>query len=185
MGTSVNAGFDELYAMDEVEEILAKVKKKCEIKLKGKRFAGMEHEDVVQEVLFKTYKVLDKYDSSIAKINTFLNSVIDNMIKDCYKSTMSGKNLAVVNAIDIAGLIKAEVKEEGVCYHVGVEDRGFENCEVLMDIMENMGLNDRERQVFKLRSAGYEYQEIAKMVGVSKSRVQQIWKSIVVKYETL
>lgn len=182
---SVSVGLDELYAMGEVEELLAKVKKKCEIKLKGKRFAGMEHEDVIQEVLIKTYKALDKYDKSLAKVNTFVNSIIDNMIKDCYKATMSGKNLAVVNAIDIAGSVQSEEGEEGACLQIGVEDRGFENCEVLMDIMDNMGLDDRERQVFRLRSAGYEYKEIAAIVGMSKSRVQQIWKSIVTKYENL
>ena len=61
----------------------------------------------------------------------------------------------------------------------------YENFEFLTDIMENMRLNDREKQIFRLRTSGYDFVEIAAIQGVSKARISQIWKGIRSKYETL
>lgn len=68
---------------------------------------------------------------------------------------------------------------------VGSIDYGYENTEFLLDIMYYLDLSDQEKEVFKLRSAGYLFSEIAKIMGLTKARISQIWKSIRDKYDSL
>lgn len=184
--TTANAtmGFDELLAIGEVEGLLEKTKEVCEIKLRGKKFAGMEHQDVVQEVMIKVFNSIETYDSSKAKASTYFDRIIGNMIKDCYKKAMSGKNLMVVNSGEISdGFNEEEQVDES--YIVGEVDVEFENKEFLIDITENLGLNEKEKEIFELRSGGYEFVEIADILGVSKARISQIWKGIKNKYDAM
>ncbi|MGQ8874671.1 sigma-70 family RNA polymerase sigma factor [Paenibacillus sp. TSA_86.1] len=180
-------GFDQLFEIEDMDMFLNKAQEKCRHKLRGKTFAGMEKEDVTQEILIKLVNSLDKYDADKAKMSTFVDHLIDNKIKDMYRKCMSEKNLSVVNAAQI--MTTDHGGEEGtgkvmapVLGHTGF---GYENFEFLTDIMENMSLNDREKQIFKLRTYGYEFVEIAAIQGVSKARISQIWKGIRSKYEAL
>ncbi|MDM5335703.1 hypothetical protein QUF84_00130 [Fictibacillus enclensis] len=46
-----------------------------------------------------------------------------------------------------------------------------------------MNLNEREQEIFHLRTQGYEFVDIAEMMGVTKARILQVWKGIKAKYE--
>lgn len=177
---------DELFAVGEMEQFLSTAKKKCEAKVYGKTFAGMEKEDVVQEMLVKVYRSMDKYDSSVAKVTTFVDHIMENVLRDCYKKCMSEKNLAVVNANELATHYDTDEESSiSSTTEVGEIDPGFENAEFITDFMEKLELSDREKEVFRLRSSGYEFQEIANLLGVSKARMSQIWSGIKKKYETM
>lgn len=183
--------FEELYALKEFDAFFTKVKEKCEIKLRGKTFAGMEKEDVVQEVLIKVSNALGQYDAKKSQMSTYIDHIINNKIKDCYRKAVSYKNLCVVNALSISESIHEPEYGEDDGYEdrnyiqLGCEDVGYENTDVLIDIMSNMGLSEREKEIFRLRSNGYEFVEIAKIMGVSKARISQIWAGVKRKYEAL
>ncbi|ATO48553.1 sigma-70 family RNA polymerase sigma factor [Brevibacillus laterosporus] len=185
--STTTLGFDELFAIGDMDAFLSKAQDKCRKKLRGKTFAGMEKNDVTQEVMIKLYKSLDKYDADKAKMSTFVDHLINNKIKDMYRKCMSEKNLSVVNAVQILStdLDTDDENVNGASFVLGHEGYGFENFEFVTDIMDNMKLNDREKEIFKLRSSGYEFVEIAEILGVSKPRVSQLWKGIREKYEAL
>lgn len=188
MANNTTMGFDELFAIGDVENFLAKAKEKTAKKLAGKTFAGMEKDDVVQEVLIKIHRSMGKFDSDVARASTFVDHVIDNMIKDMYRKCMTEKNLVVVNAAELVTTYNEEEEEYGSLTgsrQIGEIDVEFENVELITDIMENLGLNDREKEIFRLRSEGYEFVEIADHLGVSKARISQIWSSIRKKYENM
>jgi len=183
---STTMGFDELFAIGDMDAFLEKAQLKCRQKLRGKTFAGMEQEDVTQEVMIKLYNSLDKYDADKARVSTFVDHLIDNKIKDMYRKCMTSKNLNVVNAVQILSSSSDVVETDGNNGTVlGHEGYAYENFEFITDIMENMQLNEREKEIFKLRSSGYEFVEIADIFGLSKPRISQIWKGIRDKYEAL
>ena len=185
---NVDMSFDELYGLGDVDAFLNKAKEKCETKLRGKSFAGMDTEDVVQEVLIKIHKSFDKYDHNKAKVSTYVDHVMENMIKDCYKKCGTEKNLFVVNAVELDYSSNWESEEsdrrtQGV--QVGAEDTGYQNVDFMYDLVNNLGLTPRESEIFHLRSQGYEFVEIANFLGVSKARISQIWRGIKEKYDSL
>ncbi|PZT56297.1 sigma-70 family RNA polymerase sigma factor [Paenibacillus silvae] len=187
MSATTAMGFDALFETGDIDMFLNKAQEKCRHKLRGKTFAGMEKEDVTQEILIKLVNSLEKYDADKAKMSTFVDHLIDNKIKDMYRKCTSEKNLSVVNAAQItttdSGGDEGDGGERALVFgHTGF---AYENFEFLTDIMENMGMNDREKEIFKLRTSGYEFVEIAAIMRVSKARISQIWKGIRVKYEAL
>jgi RNA polymerase sporulation-specific sigma factor len=177
--------FDELYGIGDCDLFLAKAKEKCEQKLRGRKFAGMEKDDVIQEVLIKVHKSLEKYDSSKAKLSTYIDHVIENMIKDCFKKCGTEKNLTLVNAIELEEIYSwnDEDSEKVSGLHLGTTDAGYLMVDLSIDISVNLDLTDREREIFNLRTQGYEFVEIAQMLGVSKARISQIWSGILSKLE--
>jgi RNA polymerase sporulation-specific sigma factor len=190
MSAQTASSFDELFALNEMDAFLQKAQEKCRAKIAHRTFAGMETDDVVQEVLIKVYRSMEKYDGSLSKVSTYVDHVMDNMIRDCLRKAGSGANLAVVNAFDLFNSVDHEQKnleESGNSgtFVVGADDYGFENVEVLTDVMEHMNLVQREVDVFRLRLIGYEFVEIADILGVSKARISQIWKGIKEKYMAL
>lgn len=181
MSELVAKGFDELIALNEMEAILAKAKKYCEQKIGMQKFAGMETEDVVQEVLIKIYKAVETFDPSKAKASTYFYYVIDNGIKDHLRISGSRRNLAVVNALTIIDDVANEVDKSGFTDNeivLGSVDCTFSTKEYIYDILENIGLNEREIRIFKMRAAGYQFDEIAGFEGCSKARMSQLWSKV-------
>jgi RNA polymerase sporulation-specific sigma factor len=177
--------YDELFAVGEMNLFLKKAQKHCAAKIGNRKFAGMDKEDVIQEALIKVYRSLDKYDSKVSKLNTFVDHVIENIICDYLRKAGSRKNLLVVNAAAISEVTNDSEESTEVSYQLGEVDYGYENSELLMDVMENMNLSDREKEIFKLRMEGYEFVEIAQKLGMSKSRLSQVWSKIKLKYQSL
>lgn len=187
MSVTSTMGFDKLFAIGDMDAFLNKAQEKCRQKLKGKTFAGMEKDDVTQEVMIKLYNSLEKYDAEKAKMSTFVDHLIDNKIKDMYRKCMTEKNLSVVNAVQVVStdldIDDERSSQPGIT--LGHKGYAYENFEFVTDIMENMKLNEREKEIFRLRTSGYEFVEIADILGVSKARISQLWKAIRIKYEAL
>ncbi|MGA4519294.1 sigma-70 family RNA polymerase sigma factor [Solibacillus silvestris] len=180
--------FDQLFEAGEIDLFLSKAKEQCEKKLRGRTFAGMEQEDVVQEVLIKVYKSLSSYDSAKAKLSTYIDRVIENMIKDSYKKCGSYKNLANINAMEIEDSYQDNGEEYGMgsssnSISIGFNDMGYMRFEVFTDIKENDRLTKRERVILQLHYKGYEKVEIAEKLGVTKARISQIWKEMMEKMD--
>lgn len=177
---------DQLFNSNEIDLFLSKAKERCEKKLVGRTFAGMEQDDVVQEVLIKVYKSLASYDSNKSKLTTYVDRVIENMIKDSFKKCGSYKNLVNVNAVEIDDTVgfSFELDEPSTYPHsvsVGFNDLKFLEWEISIDIKNNTQLTQRERTILSLHYRGYEKVEIAQILGLSKARITQIWKEIIKK----
>lgn len=183
--------FDELFALEEMDAFLKKAQEKCRAKVGHQKFAGMETDDVVQEVLIKVYRSMQRYDGTLSKVSTYVDHVMDNMIRDCLRKAGSKSNLSLVNALDLLESTadpercNSDGQDVSWSYIAGCSEPGYERMELITDVMENMHLNKREQEVFRLRLTGYEFMEIAEKIGVSKARVSQIWKSIREKYVSL
>ncbi len=171
--------FDELYAIGEMNLFLEKTINHCKAKIRTIKFAGMEADDVAQEAAIKVLRSLGRYNAETSKLSTYVDHIIDNMIRDCLRYVGTQKNLMVVNAEDL--FFTPDPQEEVGDYcssKYGVVDVGYENAEDIIDITMHMGLNEQEKKVFLLRMEGYEFTEIAKTIGVSKSRLSQIWSHV-------
>lgn len=178
--------YDELYEEGLIDSFLQKAQDACKKKLRGRQVAGMETDDVVQEVLIKVYKSLDKYDARKARMSTFIDHVIEMKIIDCLEKAGTGKNLMLVNATPIMesyGADNFEMDDSMDSIQVGEVDIGYEYMEIITDLMTNLGLTEQEKVVFKLRSAGYEFAEIATYMQLSKARISQLWGGIKKKYK--
>lgn len=181
-------GLDEAFALGDLDQFYKRSKEKIAAKISGRKFAGFEAEDVSQECLIKIHKAIPKYDASKAKIGTFIDTIIQNTLKDSFKKAGSNTNLSVVNAksLNDESVPTKFVLEgaEDVPFEIGTDDGGYVMFEVVTDLMSNLGLTDREKEVFKLRASGYENCEIADILGVSRVRISQIWSRIVDKYRS-
>ncbi|WP_145052630.1 sigma-70 family RNA polymerase sigma factor [Paenibacillus xylanexedens] len=183
--------FDELFALGEVDEILRKSEEKVKIKTQHMRFAGIGKDDVVQEALIKVYTALNSYDSSKSRVSTFLDHVIDNSIRDTLRKVGSERNLRTVNALSLStngtvenmdpqevGLLASELSAGT---RLAVVEPGYGTFEIMEDIMHNLDLTDRQKEVIRLYTSGYSLKEIAEIFHVSRSRMSQIWSRIVAK----
>jgi len=167
---------DEIIALGEVDMLLDVVKKHTEERVGQINFAGVEKEDVVQEVLIKVYQNLNKFDKTKASARTFFSRVIDNKIRDCLRLSGTNTNLALVNAyslIDDYQDIDTEETTNEIA--VGTEDIGYSYVEFRSIVSE---FSDIEKRVLKLKMSGYTLQEIADKLGYSKSRIGQISREI-------
>lgn len=178
-------GFDELYFSGKVDDFLEKAKKSCEIKIRGMKFAGMSHEDVIQEVLIKVYRTMSIYNKDRAKVSTYIDHVITNMIRDCLRKAGARKNLLSINTFSPREESGNDSMDEAMfsISAYAVRDASFAEMEILLDIMEFTGLTEREKKMILLRLQGYSYDEIGKHFGITKERVCQIIKSIQKKYQ--
>lgn len=175
--------YEEMLEQD-IDAFMQKVKHVCAKKLRNIDLAGIEEDDVTQEVLMKVYMSLDNYDASKARLSTYVHRVIDNMIADCLRRCGAKKNLMVVNSLSIIERPYGE-EEKGEFVHLGITDEDIEYFELFTDIMENLQLNEIEKQVFRLRASGYEFAEIANYLKIKKHKVYSIWNHIKRKVETL
>jgi RNA polymerase sporulation-specific sigma factor len=184
MSLQVAMGYDEILAVGDLNLFLAKSKELCEMKLHGKFFPGMEREDVVQEVLIKVYQAINSFDSSKAKASTFFENVINHRIADCIRKVTSERYSATVNnTVEIVTDQDTDDAKVGTYSYIGSEDSNYACAEYMMDFMLNIGLDDREKQIFQLRCSGYDFVEIAQLLHLTKARISQLWKGILKKYE--
>jgi len=184
---SLERNFEELLALGEIELFLAKIRGYIESKVRGKTFAGMETDDVVQEVLLKVYTAIEHYDASKGKASTYFTHIINNQIKDIYRHAGSASNLMIVNAVLLADNYDEDENENNdiVTKQVvlGEVDSQYAVVETVCDIIENFSLTEREKEIFRLRAAGYSHKEIADILCCSKANISIIWKNILRKLE--
>lgn len=169
---------DEVFAMGAMDQFLKAAKKVCESKVRGKKFNCMEEDDVVQEILIRVYKSVEKYDPEKASASTFFSRVMDTELLSYYRKSNAEKNKSLANAAQIT-----DYYEEGTdAVEAECDPTEYSVSEFYIDFMYNIGLTDKEKHVFKMRYEGFDYTEIADSLGVSKPYVSQLWKSIMTKY---
>ena len=169
-------------SVDDIDSLLRRTQQVCNYKLLTTNLSREEKEDIVQDVLLKVYLSLDKYDSKKAMITTWIDRVIDNMIKDGLRKIGSKKNLMLKNAVSIDTSPDEDNATEKVYSRAGHDipsvDYRYEIAEMIIDFTCNLNLNELEVNVFKLRSSGFEFYEIADLLGYTKSRIYQVWGQI-------
>ena len=175
--------YDELLALGELDLFLEKVRNHTSKKIRNRDFAGMEREDVIQEVLIKVYKSIESFDPSKSKASTFVDHVIENKIKDCLRSAGSESNLCNVNSVPLIDDTSGEEYIEGTII-IPVEESMYSYIEYLQDI-KNIDLTEKETEVVKLKIAGYNNTEIANILGCTRATVHNIWNKIKDKFEVL
>jgi len=170
---------DELLMAGDINGFLAKMERILNYKLAGKSFAGVEMEDVTQEVLLKVYKSISAYDSTRTKANTFFNKVADNKIKDVFRSLGSESNLRSVNYAPL--MVGGDDEDSSVLNFDGYIQEDFEYNILVHDVLHNYGLSDIEKSIFELRAQDYTYTEIAGILNTSKQAVSYHKKGIEAK----
>ncbi|GEA16792.1 hypothetical protein E308F_30380 [Moorella sp. E308F] len=180
---NVNVAYNKKSSLDEY---LLRAKRVTEAKVRGINFAGMETDDVIQEVLLKVYSKMADYDSSRASIQTFIEAIINSTIKDLFRKAARASNLAVVNALQLVE-DTSDVEDEVLASvaTVGYEEEGYDYTNSFYDLMNNTGLTEREKEIIELRLKGYSFSEIARALKVSSPRINQMWKKIIIKCEKL
>ena len=184
MSYTVVEGFDELLALGDLDLFLTKTKELCEMKLRSKFFRGMEKEDVVQEVLIKVYQSLDRYDYTKGKASTYVENVVNNHITDCIRKSNTGymkANTSTHEFVDELDDDMVGTTSDKIILSDQEDKYAYSNY--MIDFMDNIGLDDREKQIFKLRCTGYDFVEIAGLLNLTKARISQLWKGIMKKYE--
>lgn len=185
--SEVTMSYDELYAIGDMEKILEKVKIHCEKKIKGQKFIdqnylGLDADDIIQEVVIKVYRKLHMYDKAKGRVSTFIDHMIDNKIIDCIRGANSrAQFFANSVSIDTASVYDSESETRETILEPAIEETNYSFIELLADAEANFRFTDREKTVFKLRASGYDFPEIAKILGISRGRVYQIWKEVAKK----
>jgi len=165
----------------EMADLLKRVKDKCSQKFKHKIIGYFDEDDVQQEVILKVCQALEKYDPKKAKLTTFLDTVIENKIKDCMKLITSEKNK--VNTFSPRIVDNYEVEEKTVMdsdYTVCVvqEDEQLQLTEIEVDILRNPDLTDKEKAFALLKFRGYRSSDLAEMFDITRARTSQIMREV-------
>ncbi len=163
-----------------VEEVLQRTREVCKYKLNNKEFIGMEKDDVLQEIQIKVLKSLEKYDSNKSKLTTYLESIIENMIIDCYRKATSQKNLMLLTSVELTEDHVDNPRHKKI--FASYSENGYGMADIMIDIHNHMGFNEREKIIFQMRLAEYTFNEIAAVIGCTKERVFQLWKEMKNKY---
>jgi RNA polymerase sigma factor (sigma-70 family) len=175
---------DELFDLNDVDEFLKATHRICNTKLRKVNINEEDKKDVSQEILLRVYKAIKQYDKEKATATTFFNKVIDNGIMTYLRYMKNNSNILFNNILSIIDEYDEEVEDEkafGV--QIAGDDTEYDVLDVIMDFTNHCGLSETEKKIFKLRYEGYEFQDIAKTLGVSKARVSQLWKIILQKYQ--
>lgn len=160
------------------EEFFESIKREAEFRVWNTRVAGMEKEDLIQEVLLQVFQSIDKYDSSRAAASTYFGSVINNKIRDLLRKAGTNQNLSNTNAV----AVMEEYSEElgGVILHS--EEPKYNTVDLRLSLKK---LDSRESKIVLLKAKGYTFQEIASRTGCSKSRAQQVYASSLAKLKEM
>jgi len=185
--SKIKEAYKELEERNDMNMFLEKIRKYCTIKLHNTTFAGMDKEDVIQEILLKVYSVVNNYDLSKGSITTYLDKIIDNKVKDCLRHASSHTNLVNTNAqsLDIVANYEDQKTSKSFNIDLRADDSAYSCREYVLDILDRVKLTNKESEVLKLHLTGYSFIEIAKHSGCSKSRISHIWKNIRGKLELL
>lgn len=177
---------NNLTAMD-LETALGVAIQLTDMKLRNKKFVGMEAEDVKQDVMEKVCRNYSKYDETKSKFKTWVEKIIDNVITDCYRKSFTKKYMNITFHVQLTDEIDRNASEEEVRNQYvssSIED-GFSNFEIKFDLFMSLGLNSMEKKVLLLKSMGYESKEIAELLNYTPQRINQIFAGVVKKYKAL
>jgi RNA polymerase sporulation-specific sigma factor len=171
---------DRLLAEKETEEFLKEAITLCRKKLSKLPINEADKDDVVQVAIMKVHRAIDTYDSSKAMASTYFDKVINNGINSYLRY------LKVHEPFTNSLRISEEYDEDSDGNTVSIPGDSTEYIarDIVIDFMQHSNLNEKEKQIFKLRCEGFEFKDIAEQLGCSKARISQIWKALIDKYRT-
>jgi RNA polymerase sporulation-specific sigma factor len=175
--------YEEMLVKNDVESILERVREVCSQKLviKGFNSYTMENEDVIQEVLLQVYRRIKEYDCKRSKFSTFVETIINNKLTDCFRASSNPCNVMIAKSkcLTTAGWLDDDDKDS---VYVSV-DGEYGYGELLIEVEKRLA--GVEKQTFDLLVAGYRQREIATILQRTPARVSQIVKSVQNKIKKL
>jgi RNA polymerase sporulation-specific sigma factor len=175
--------YDDYLVKGDVDAILESVRKVCGIKLRSSIVNNDDHEDVTQEIVYKVFTLLDRYDKSRGKLTTYVRSIADTCIKDYYRVANRKINKALVKGDPSESSYADKFKHYPTQDNLFAGDFGSIDCnfsisELYIDIERNTEITSKELFVLKLKVAGYKNKEVAKVLKCTDARVCQLWSSV-------
>jgi RNA polymerase sigma factor (sigma-70 family) len=131
---------------------------------------NLEFEDLRQEAITHLWKRLDNYDSSRARITTFITVIIKNHFRNMITSLLNKKDLPI------------NIDENTTIGNLWFEDYSKKEKEVLFfgyDIIKNMKYP--EKYIVEEILSGRTQQGLSDELGTSRRRVSWIWNNYIKK----
>jgi RNA polymerase sporulation-specific sigma factor len=171
--------YEEMLVKGDVESILSKVRGVCATKLELRRFNSytLKSEDVVQEVLMQVYNKIKEYDAAKARFSTFIDTIVENKITDCFRVSNRKCNKIVAEAASLdTEYGKSFLLQMKVAQATLYTEGGYGESE--LHVVFAKTLSKSENKVLSLILSGYKQNEIAKRINYTPARVCQIMGSI-------
>jgi RNA polymerase sigma factor (sigma-70 family) len=131
---------------------------------------NLEFEDLRQEAITHLWKRLDNYDSSRARITTFITVIIKNHFRNMITSLLNKKDLPI------------KIDENTTIGNLWFEDYSKKEKEVLFfgyDIIK--GMKYPEKYIVEEILSGRTQQGLSDELGTSRRRVSWIWNNYIKK----
>jgi RNA polymerase sigma factor (sigma-70 family) len=131
---------------------------------------NLEFEDLRQEAITHLWKRLDNYDSSRARITTFITVIIKNHFRNMVTSLLNKKDLPI------------KIDENTTIGNLWFEDYSKKEKEVLFfgyDIIK--GMKYPEKYIVEEILSGRTQQGLSDELGTSRRRVSWIWNNYIKK----
>jgi RNA polymerase sigma factor (sigma-70 family) len=131
---------------------------------------NLEFEDLRQEAITHLWKRLDNYDSSRARITTFITVIIKNHFRNMITSLLNKKDLPI------------KIDEDTTIGNLWFEDYSKKEKEVLFfgyDIIK--GMKYPEKYIVEEILSGRTQQGLSDELGTSRRRVSWIWNNYIKK----
>ena len=144
-------------------EVYNQYKSEISAFLKNKIKSEEEREDLLANVHLKLYKHLESYDCSKGQINTWLFTVVNNMVIDHYRSARGKNTDMTISKTDLAN---SEGEEAFEVMGEGTASSDMENKELHLKIRRAIRtLNSTEKKIAILRFIKeMDYTEIAEIL---------------------
>ena len=131
---------------------------------------NLEFEDLRQEAITHLWKRLDNYDSSRARITTFITVIIKNHFRNMITSLLNKRELPI------------KIDEDTTIGNLWFEDYSKKEKEVLFfgyDIIK--GMKYPEKYIVEEILSGRTQQGLSDELGTSRRRVSWIWNNYIKK----
>jgi RNA polymerase sigma factor (sigma-70 family) len=143
--------------------------------------AAYERRDVVQEAFVVLIELANRYDTSKAKFPTFYMTRIRGLVKDIQRKAdyATRSQRKKINRGELPEPGYEVVSFEGLentLIDNGEAFKAYENHDLVTKLLSATNLYPRERFVVqKYFLEGHTMNEIAALMGITKSRVSQVW----------
>lgn len=140
----------------------------------------VSRDDLFQEAVIAFYAIADKYNPELGNFVTFVFGAIQNELLNSLKHKQRIDFGSRVNAISIDQPLESDEDSTFGDIISANYDDDFIKGVLLNDLKEFVltKCNIKTQKIFKLYCEGYKYEEIGKMLGISKQRAQQIIKTL-------
>ena len=195
MKNKKDSDYELLYLISENNEDAKKLfyeKYKPIIEMKVKKYIsyvesrGYDYNDLVQEGMIGLSRAITDYKSQKdVQFNTFANVCIERQIFSFLRNIDSGKHKVLNDSISFDTTTNTYGKSlDQILDDKNINpETSFVQNEETNDLFDNIlnELTEKESEVFKLRSQGFTYKEIASLLNISEKSVSKAIEKIKIK----